>query len=230
MTMASEIERLQEAKADIKTSIEWKWVSVPSSAKLDTYDSYIDQIQQGLPQEDYDTIASVWKWAALGYPYMNSTTSHDMQWWNSYLCKIGNYIFMIWWFSEHFSSGTRDYFNWYTGILYKLEWASSWSRCELYFKQLIATTSTTATVNLTPVYVESTNTINIHWEVIGRRWEKAEAYMDWVIWNNAITISQQATWQDINNYKIYNSHIDLWEINAGKEVYAVWYMIDDPLL
>ena len=46
MTIASEITRLQWAKADIKSSIEWKWVSVPSNAKLDTYDTYIDQIQQ----------------------------------------------------------------------------------------------------------------------------------------------------------------------------------------
>ena len=45
MTIASEITRLQWAKADIKTAIEWKWVTVPSSAKLDSYDDYIDQIQ-----------------------------------------------------------------------------------------------------------------------------------------------------------------------------------------
>lgn len=44
MTIASEITRLQWAKADIKTAIENKWVTVPSSAKLDTYDTYIDQI------------------------------------------------------------------------------------------------------------------------------------------------------------------------------------------
>ena len=44
MTIASEITRLQWAKADIKTAIEWKWVSVPSDAKLDAYDTYIDQI------------------------------------------------------------------------------------------------------------------------------------------------------------------------------------------
>lgn len=46
MTIASEITRLQWAKADIKTSIEWKGVSVPSAAKLDAYSSYIDQIVQ----------------------------------------------------------------------------------------------------------------------------------------------------------------------------------------
>lgn len=47
MTIASEITRLQWAKADIKTSIEWKGVSVPSSAKIDTYSTYIDQITTG---------------------------------------------------------------------------------------------------------------------------------------------------------------------------------------
>lgn len=44
MTIASEITRLQWAKADIKTSIESKGVTVPGDAKLDTYDTYIDQI------------------------------------------------------------------------------------------------------------------------------------------------------------------------------------------
>ena len=46
MTIADEISRLQTAKADAKTSIINKWVNVPDSAKLDTYHTYIDQIQQ----------------------------------------------------------------------------------------------------------------------------------------------------------------------------------------
>lgn len=45
MTIASEITRLQWAKSDIQISIWNKWVAVPSSAKLDEYSSYIDQIQ-----------------------------------------------------------------------------------------------------------------------------------------------------------------------------------------
>ncbi len=45
MTIASEITRLQWAKADIKTAIQWKWVTVPVSAKLDAYDDYISQIE-----------------------------------------------------------------------------------------------------------------------------------------------------------------------------------------
>ena len=44
MTVASEIQRLQWAKADIKTAIENKWITVPSSATLDEYHNYVDQI------------------------------------------------------------------------------------------------------------------------------------------------------------------------------------------
>lgn len=47
MTIASEINRLEAAKSDIKTSIEGKWVSVPVNAKIDEYSWYIDQITTG---------------------------------------------------------------------------------------------------------------------------------------------------------------------------------------
>ena len=45
MTIASEITRLQWAKASIKSSIEWKWVTVPSGAKLNDYPGLIWQIK-----------------------------------------------------------------------------------------------------------------------------------------------------------------------------------------
>lgn len=47
MSIATEISRLQTAKADIKTAIEAKGVTVPSNATLDTYDTYVSQIQTG---------------------------------------------------------------------------------------------------------------------------------------------------------------------------------------
>jgi len=47
MSIATEISRLQTAKASIKTAIEGKGVTVPSSATLDTYDDYVDAIQTG---------------------------------------------------------------------------------------------------------------------------------------------------------------------------------------
>lgn len=47
MSIASEISRLQSAKADIKTSIEAKGVTVPSATTLDGYSTLIDQISGG---------------------------------------------------------------------------------------------------------------------------------------------------------------------------------------
>lgn len=47
MSVASEITRLQNAKADLKTAIEGKGVTVSSSTKLDGYADLVDSIQQG---------------------------------------------------------------------------------------------------------------------------------------------------------------------------------------
>lgn len=47
MSIATEISRLQAAKADIKAAIEAKGVTVPAAAKLDTYDDYVAQISGG---------------------------------------------------------------------------------------------------------------------------------------------------------------------------------------
>ena len=47
MSIATEITRLQGAKADIKSAIEAKGVTVPSNALIDTYDTYIEQIPTG---------------------------------------------------------------------------------------------------------------------------------------------------------------------------------------
>lgn len=47
MSIASEITRLQTAKADIKAAIENKGVTVPSNATLDEFSDYIDEISGG---------------------------------------------------------------------------------------------------------------------------------------------------------------------------------------
>lgn len=74
MSVSSEIQRLQGAKEDIKEAIENKGVEVPSSAKIDTYNEYINQIagklqektvtpnaigQTVLPDQDYDGLSQV---------------------------------------------------------------------------------------------------------------------------------------------------------------------------
>lgn len=52
MSVATEIARLQTAKADIKQSIENKGVTVPSGENISNYSSYIDSITQGVPTLD----------------------------------------------------------------------------------------------------------------------------------------------------------------------------------
>lgn len=47
MSIASEITRLQEAKADLKTAIEGKGVTVPSTTRIDGYADLVDDIQTG---------------------------------------------------------------------------------------------------------------------------------------------------------------------------------------
>lgn len=47
MSIASEITRIQGAKANLKTAIEGKGVTVPSSTKLDGYADLVDDIQTG---------------------------------------------------------------------------------------------------------------------------------------------------------------------------------------
>ena len=47
MSIASEITRLQGAKADLRTAIQGKGVTVPAAAKLDDYAGYVSQIPTG---------------------------------------------------------------------------------------------------------------------------------------------------------------------------------------
>lgn len=47
MAISDEITRLQQAKADLKTAIENKGVTVPSSTKLNGYADLVDSIQVG---------------------------------------------------------------------------------------------------------------------------------------------------------------------------------------
>lgn len=47
MSIATQIQRLQTAKADIKTAIENKGVTVPSNATIDAYPTYVSQITSG---------------------------------------------------------------------------------------------------------------------------------------------------------------------------------------
>ena len=54
MSISTEIARLQQAKADLKTAIEAKGVTVPAATTLDGYAALVDQIQQGGGTLPYD--------------------------------------------------------------------------------------------------------------------------------------------------------------------------------
>lgn len=96
MSIATEISRLQSAKADIKTSIEAKGVTVPSSATLDSYDTYIDQIPTGggtditIDSEYFTTYVSAS--TSTGYQYNYSTyASIPIKWARLYNIATGTY-------------------------------------------------------------------------------------------------------------------------------------------
>ena len=88
MTIASEIQRLQGAKADIKTAIENKWVSVPAETTLSWYSSYIDAIDTG-------SIDAIFMPASIVIPdaFYNKKYRVDIpaNWWDTYTADENTY-------------------------------------------------------------------------------------------------------------------------------------------
>lgn len=74
MSIATEISRLNTAKADIKTAIQNKGVVIPSDKKIDTYPTYINQIQTFDPYNGhaYVEIGGL-KWATMNIGANNIT-------------------------------------------------------------------------------------------------------------------------------------------------------------
>lgn len=69
MSIASEITRLQTAKADLKTAIEGKGVTVSSSAKIDAYPALVESIQQGGGYEENVWYLCCKDWAKYSFNY-----------------------------------------------------------------------------------------------------------------------------------------------------------------
>lgn len=92
MSIATEITRLQTAKANLKTQIEAKGVSVPSTATIDTYATYVQEIPQGGGSgetKDYFKITNRTSQSGIIMLYKNSnydnvvkvkTTSDGINW------------------------------------------------------------------------------------------------------------------------------------------------------
>ena len=81
MSIATEIQRLQTAKSDLKTAIEAKGVTVPSSATIDTYDDYVSQISGGGGETYEDELKGLIDRSISAITIPSGVTS------------IGNYVF-----------------------------------------------------------------------------------------------------------------------------------------
>lgn len=90
MSIASEITRLQTAKADLKTAIEGKGVTVPSSAKLDAYPALVESIQQGGGGND-DNWYLVSDTESTAYIYKKT---NDTTWTNGNPSNINMHLYM----------------------------------------------------------------------------------------------------------------------------------------
>ena len=74
MSIASEISRLQTAKANIKTAIQAKGVTVPASVKLDAYDDYVAAIQTSPRLQNKTVTANGTVTADNGYDGLGTVT------------------------------------------------------------------------------------------------------------------------------------------------------------
>ena len=94
MSIASEIQRLQQAKANLKTVLGNKGATIPSDATLDTYSTYAQQIPiEGLIQRDItsivipDSVTSIGDYAFYNYHNLSNCTI------GSGVTSIGNNAF-----------------------------------------------------------------------------------------------------------------------------------------
>lgn len=231
MTIASEITRLQWAKASARTSIINKWVDVPASAKVDDYHTYIDQISTWVPLKDFQIAESASTWVTIWYPYVNFISNYRPFWlWNGLMCCIWNYIFMIWafWFSWEIST-TRRFWR-HAGIYYKEIWSNTWNYCGNDDWNFDNNRAWDFSLTLSWVYISSDNSINIH---VSYSWyygiDVYDFYYDWTIGSNTLTQSTAKSWESLDNYKIYNSETNSWVILAN-EATAIWFKITSSLL
>lgn len=163
MTIASEITRLQWAKADARTSIINKWVDVPANASVEDYHTYIDQIK-----------TSSWIWTftgtmALRYVWPYSIDDSIASWCISLIHN--DYLFIAMIFSEQ---DTRN-------ILYPLfiacpPWATDWtyvylnnleSRSDPYIFKDYGISTTDDSISITIWYGSHPNIQWINWYVQG---------------------------------------------------------------
>lgn len=125
MTIASEIERIKEAKEQIRQAVNGKWVYIPAALKLWAYPSYINQIKV----TDYSKwTAAYWLWADVGLNWYRN-------WW---LCTLYSEIDNDWnvnaifWTNWWMGSSNCDYRD----LAFLWKWVWTLPKWNLYSKRL----------------------------------------------------------------------------------------------
>lgn len=116
MTIASEITRLQWAKATARTSIINKWVDVPVNASVEDYHTYIDQIK---------TSSGIWTFTgsmALRYIAWRGPDNVSSNWWCASII-YKDYMFI----ATLYDSRSNGYDVLYALFMAVSPWAQDWS-------------------------------------------------------------------------------------------------------
>lgn len=134
MSIASEISRLQTAKADLKTAIEGKGVTVPSNTKLDGYADLVDSIETGGGSGGDD-----WLYISIdGEVGMVNMRNVGITW-DSTMINL-----------EFSGSADMTHISWTSNT--RVGMAPSFSRCQLRIKNIALEENETSTITIKPSF------------------------------------------------------------------------------
>lgn len=131
MTIASEISRLQWAKACIKASIENKWVTVWANVKLDSYSDCIDAIPSWSSDCFIDVLAvgwGGWGWGSGGNYW---SWWWGWAWWvvNSHVKVICNSIPITIWAGGSWWCSWYGWWQWKDTCVSNINYLCEWNIC-----------------------------------------------------------------------------------------------------
>lgn len=121
MSIASELNRLLQAKSDLATSIANKGVTVPVATTIDGYAALVDQIQQGgTPVLPYDAKVEYLQSSGTQYIDIGIIGNNSLEYEVKYLWTSGDYKYIL----DAEKSSSVDRFSLMTG---------TWSNRRIYY-------------------------------------------------------------------------------------------------
>lgn len=194
MTIASEITRLQWAKANIRVSIWNKWVDVPSNIKLDNYSTYIDQIQTGTGDDILSYFSGILSLDSGQISISNSDLVRNR--YSDYTWKDGDTLFMVKPYEyDNYSSTWHSYMETYVDCIALDKWASS----TIEYRPMIIQAWYYTTTNIRYYYI-NWNSIKIYWTT----WEYVDSpWCKELVFNNDSWSVQDIGWD-------WNTPADIW--------------------